>query len=223
MAMLLAIYQKMRLIRERNQLTLNLASYSSKLTRIEKSIKNTQKFYAAKIKNLETMAKMELSAYKNTAMMRFNNGTLLASLMEQGLGGDTGLQNIWEAYRTNNLKPTADGQIEMNGQPCNEEDYKKFQSIFNQATYSMNMQQQMAQMDISGQEQIMTARLDAAKEQLEDEQDMALSPLEYEQTMMELDKEATEQRLARIDAEIKSYDELCRSEAQNSAPKFGLS
>ena len=87
----------------------------------------------------------------------------------------------------------------------------------------MNMQQQMAQMDISGQEQIMTARLDAAKEQLEDEQDMALSPLEYEQTMMELDKEATEQRLARIDAEIKSYDELCRSEAQNSAPKFGLS
>ena len=220
--MLLAIYQKMRLIRERNQLTLNLASYSTKLTRIEKNIKNTQKLYAAKIKNLETMAKMEISAYKNASMMRFNNGSLLASLMEKGLE-ESGLTSIWDAAKANNLKVNADGQYEIDGQVQDQEDIKKFQSIYNQATYNMNMQQQMAQMDISGQEQLMTAQLEAAKEQLEDEQDMALSPLEYEQTMMELDKEATEQRLARIDAEIKSYDELCRSEAQNSAPKFGLS
>ena len=64
--------------------------------------------------------------------------------------------------------------------------------------------------------------LEAAKAELEAQQDAALDPLNYEQTMLELDKELKDQRLTRINSELERYNELCKQEAQNSAPSFGL-
>ena len=58
MALLLAMYQKMRLIREKNQLVLDQSKFSSKLTRIEKNIANQQKRYTSLFSQLESQAKM---------------------------------------------------------------------------------------------------------------------------------------------------------------------
>ena len=63
---------------------------------------------------------------------------------------------------------------------------------------------------------------DAMKTQLECEQDAALEPLTYEQTMLELDKNLQEQRLKRIEQEIESYTQLADKGAENMVPKFGL-
>jgi hypothetical protein len=64
--------------------------------------------------------------------------------------------------------------------------------------------------------------LEAQKAQLEAEQDAALDPLSYEETMMELEKTQIEARLERIKQQEQSYSQLVSDEAKNSAPTFGL-
>ena len=58
MALLLAMYQKMKLIREKNQATLDLTKYSSKLDRVTKNIERVQKRYTSLFAQLESQAKM---------------------------------------------------------------------------------------------------------------------------------------------------------------------
>lgn len=64
--------------------------------------------------------------------------------------------------------------------------------------------------------------LEAAKEQLEAEQDAALAPLEKEQTDMELEKESVETQLAYAKERLQSIEQACSEETKNAAPKFGL-
>lgn len=64
--------------------------------------------------------------------------------------------------------------------------------------------------------------LEAAKEQLEAEQDAALAPLEMEQTDMELEKESVETQLAYAKERLQSIEQACSEETKNAAPKFGL-
>ena len=49
MAILLAMYQKMRLTREKNQATFDLTKYSSKLSRVQKNIKRQQELFTSKL------------------------------------------------------------------------------------------------------------------------------------------------------------------------------
>ena len=69
MALLLAMYQKFRLIREKNELVLKQASYSSKLSRIEKNIERTQKRYTSLFAQLDQQA----NTFKNNARLQFQN------------------------------------------------------------------------------------------------------------------------------------------------------
>ena len=69
MAMLLAMFQKMRLIRERNQLVLEQTQYSSKLTRVQKNSKRIQEIFASKQKKLENQA----SRMQKNATLMFQN------------------------------------------------------------------------------------------------------------------------------------------------------
>ena len=69
MALLLAMYQKFRLIREKNELVLKQASYSSKLNRIEKNIERTQKLYTSRIEKL----KQDATSFQNNASIFFKN------------------------------------------------------------------------------------------------------------------------------------------------------
>ncbi|MCQ2743657.1 MAG: hypothetical protein MJ230_02525 [bacterium] len=99
-------------------------------------------------------------------------------------------------------------------------------NAFMKAMNGAKLQQQQAQMACNNMSQAyennVSIWLEAAKAQLEAEQDAALEPLNYEQTMWELEKEQTEQRLARIKADLESYTQLCSEEAKEQAPKFGL-
>lgn len=50
----------------------------------------------------------------------------------------------------------------------------------------------------------------------------ALEPLNYSETMRELEKSNTEEKLKRIIAELESYDQLLSDEAEKTAPTFNL-
>jgi ABC-type molybdate transport system ATPase subunit len=103
--------------------------------------------------------------------------------------------------------------------------YEQVQA-FTQAQQMAQMQQQQAQMWTQQASQQygnnVSIWLEAAKAQLEAEQDAALEPLSYQETMWELEKTQAETKLERIKAELESYNNLCKEEIQNSAPKFGL-
>jgi hypothetical protein len=97
---------------------------------------------------------------------------------------------------------------------------------FNTCMQQAKMQQQNAQMWVQNQNQQyqnnVSIWLEAQKAQLEVEQDAALEPLNYQQTMLELEKNQKDARLKRIEAELQSYTELANKEAENTAPTFGL-
>ena len=265
MALLLAMYQKMRLIREINQESVNLTRFSSKVDRIAKNIKNVQKMYEGRMKTLESQAKMMQSQASLFFQNQFNlgNGSVnpydysgmngyIYSFMRNAFQNDITEQydnngnqtrpnvqlgddlfcRMYEVYMSNNGQFPA--ELDENGQPTRVDGVIQYQngfsadqvSAFNMAMQNARMAQSQAQMQcqqVSTQYQNnVSIWLEAQKAQLEAEQDEALEPLSYEQTMMELDKEASEERLTRLKAELQSYKELCKQEAQDAAPKFGL-
>lgn len=63
------MYQKFRLIRERNQLELQQVGYSTKLARIEKNISNKEKYYSGLFAKLDQQA----TNFKNQAKIGFQN------------------------------------------------------------------------------------------------------------------------------------------------------
>ena len=75
MALLLAMFQKMRLVREKNQATYQLATKSSKLSRVTKNIERVQKMYTSRISNLESQAKRMQNAASIFFQNKFNFGT----------------------------------------------------------------------------------------------------------------------------------------------------
>ena len=64
-----AMYQKFRLIRERNQLELQQIGYSTKLARIEKNITRKEKYYQGLFTKLEQQA----TNFKNQAKIGIQN------------------------------------------------------------------------------------------------------------------------------------------------------
>ena len=69
MALLLAVFQKMKLVREKNQLVLEQTSYSSQLSRVQKNIERANKRYTSLFAQLESKAK----TLTNNANVYFNN------------------------------------------------------------------------------------------------------------------------------------------------------
>ena len=218
MAMLLAMFQKMRLTREYNRETLNLTRFSHKVDRIAKSIKNIQKMYAAKIKGLENYTKSIINGYQQDSLWK--NGLADNSLYNKYLQEGLEKNSIWNKYQENNgniLAKDSDGNdIFDSGERS------AIQSVMTQVSQYVSQVNMSVSMDNKQFETMRTLELEHAKEQIEREQEMELEPLEYEQTMMELDKEASEERCQRLKAEIESYDQLLKEETKNAAPKFGL-
>ena len=95
---------------------------------------------------------------------------------------------------------------------------KKLQAAQQNQSQANMMCQQMSQ----NYQNNVSIWLEAAKEQLEAEQDAALAPLEMEQTDMELEKESVETQLAYAKERLQSIEQACNEETKNAAPKFGL-
>ncbi len=105
--------------------------------------------------------------------------------------------------------------------------YKDWEvTAFKDALQYAQTQQSMVQQEVANTTQQyqnnVSIWLEAMEAQIEAEQDAALEPLEYEQTMMELDKAACDQKVTRLKSELDSYTQACEQEAKDSAPKFGL-
>lgn len=284
MALLLAMYQKLRLIRERNQLTLEMTQNSSKLTRIEKNIANKQKYYTSLFQQIDSQAKMlqsnatawiqqqcglgvnSFDPYNYGSAFSGINGFVIKNmgeLLTQGNGmpysikGEDGkyvtkyagaldqgrYEELWAIYNRNNGKfnPVYETDEEGNAtstiKKIHSDEYDKdvyeyeevsqfevdqFNWALQQAKQNQSQAQFNAQQMSSNFANGISIWTDAMKAQLECEQDAALEPLTYEQTMMELEKNQQEARLKRIEAEIESYSQLADKGAEEAAPKFGL-
>lgn len=257
MALLLAMYQKMRLIREKNQVTLDLTKYSSKLDRVTKNIERVQKRYTSLFAQLESQAKMAQSQatmmFQNMAGLGSNctglnnysgmNGfvyNVMGQMLTAGgykyKDGDTEcelpgmdkqkIQEMMNEYMANGkfLPKKGEDDKYIEGQYENYEPQEV--AAFMSAMRAGQMQQQQAQMWVQNSTQAygnnVSIWLEAAKAQLEAEQDAALEPLNYQETMWELEKEQADAKLQRINANLETYNQLCSQEAKNSAPTFGL-
>ena len=261
MALLLAMFQKMKLVREKNQLTLDVVRLSSRKSRITKNIERTQKRYTSLFSQLESQAKMAQNSFTNWVQGSLGLGgaglnplnfagmggmsMFIANVMGNGFaktgwtddkgnivkGSDKIAQAMWDAQMSGGIIENkkdgkfVDGQ-EYKAQNGNatfsKEDYGRFQAAISQAQQMQQMAQWQAQQMNTQYQNNVSIWLDAAKSQLEAEQDAALEPLNYEDTMIDLEKEQKETRLKLIQEEIQSYDQLVSQEAKDAAPKFGL-
>lgn len=283
MALMLAMYQKMRLIREKNQATLDVTKYSSKVNRVAKNIERVQKMFTSRKAKLDAQAKMMTSRaktiFQQMSGLTVNNPAYLTNYGGYMNGGYNSSNNAyvigqlnqflnkgvpvqWDA-ESNSYKPTTDGSTTPFGDINKQQLLQLYQSgvlsrftldeatnkykysykdnnnteqtieyskqdfeLFGMCTSVAQQNYMMANMQLNqastDYEQNVSIWLEAATTQLEEEQDAALEPLNYEQTMLELEKEQAEMKLKRIEAELQSYTQLCDKEAQNMAPKFGL-
>lgn len=251
MALLLAMYQKLRLIRERNQLTLEMTQTSSKLSRIEKNIANKQKYYTSLFQQIDSQAKMLQS--NATSAIQHMCGIGANQLNMNDITGTSGyvrsfMKNLFNGKGLpikfgDDGKPTDFGKVNdfdgmyaeyiQNGRFLTNEDgsykggwsedeVKYFISARSAGTQQLQQVQFNAQQLSSNFANYVSIWTDAMKAQLECEQDAVLEPLTYEQTMMELEKNQQELRLKRIESEIESYSQLADKGAEEMAPKFGL-
>lgn len=269
MALLLAMFQKMRLVREKNQATYELTKYSSKVSRVEKNIARIQKMYTSRIAKIDSQAKQMTSQAKvmfsqaaglgvnninldqsyyyaageNAITSTYQYGIVRNSLIQGTKDKDGNPINIGEDVVDNVLnyykqhghlyKLGEDGKPINTSEDTNNPSYELIDGIDqNQvnllgsaiqfARYSEGQQRNNVSNASMNYENAVSIWAEAAKEQLEAEQDAVLEPLNYQQTMWELEKEQLENKLTRIKAELESYTNLVKDEAQNAAPKFGL-
>ena len=256
MALLLAMYQKFRLIREKNQAVLDLTRLTGKISRIEKNIKNTQERYTSMIAGIDQQAKMMVSNSKVYFNSLFNVGTYMtagglnpaygggmnpaalgfaAQMAAQGcqVKGANGtptpvtldsnefntyyqqyMSNGYSLYKRDNSGGFLDG--------ITKDKAALFQQAIAAASQYQQQQQFNAQQCAQNYENNVSVWAEARKAELECEQDAAVEPLSYEQTMLQSEKEYLEQKIERIKAEYDSYSQLVKDETQNTVPKFGL-
>ena len=243
MALLLAMYQKMRLIRKVNQAQLKLTRITSKIERVQKNIQDTQKKFTSMMKMMEANAQN----MKNNASIFYQNSSGLGSssvnlqptgsiFMTQFVANRMNemccsekspikdkFEKMYSEYMSNNgsFKYTdKDGKRELTNFTQEEVD------AFNGAMQTANMQQQQAQMMVQQQSHQYASIVDTWKEamtrEIEAQQDAAVAELSHEETMLELDKTYLEQQLAIYKEEKQSYDQLAKEGAKDVVPKFGL-
>ena len=261
MALLLAMFQKMRITRELNEYTLRDAKISSKKSRIQKNIERTQKRYTSLIAQIDQQAKMMASQAKvmfnqtiGMDMMNSNPYSGMSifvmnaagSMLANGIGrkdkdgkdidpiklDSDQFQALLEAQYNRTLQPDyeddnktykkVDGKVTYLDGKFTEDDINAFNYAMRMAQTQQQQAQMWAQQQTSNFESNVSIWAEARKAELEAEQDAMLEPLNYEDTMLDLEKESVEARLTQLRAEKESYDQLCKEEAKNSAPTFGL-
>lgn len=135
-------------------------------------------------------------------------------------------QQMLQDYYTTGLKENLDADGKGLGTYGNNKYDKNKKAAFMMAMQAAQQNQSQANMMCQQMSQNyqnnVSIWLEAAKEQLEAEQDAALAPLEMEQTDMELEKESVETQLAYAKERLQSIEQACNEETKNAAPKFGL-
>lgn len=137
-------------------------------------------------------------------------------------------QAMLQDYYTSGLaqQKDSDGNL-VDGKYGSEGQFTKdqvtaFKMAMQAAQQNQSQAQMMCQQMSSNYQNNVSIWLEAAKAQLEAEQDAALAPLEAEQTDMELDKEAVETQLAYAKERLQAIEQACSEGIKDAAPKFGL-
>ena len=295
MALLLAMYQKMRLIRERNKVTLDIAKYTGKLTKVSDNIERVQKKYAAMLANLEKRAQAMtsnapsifnnmmgvgtnnyasyLNPYGFTGINGFIMQTANSIMSGRGMAYRNGadengkatmgywggltpdkLQIMWAHYNQNGgrfvpmTEKDENGNVNTlyrtdsdeggrilygvaDGTPSDtiprydgftQEDVNLFNFAIQQAQMQQTQAQTQAQTLSQRYSENVSIWLEAQKSEIEAQQEAALAPLSYQETMWELEKTTLEAKLERIKREEEAYNTLLADETDKAVPKFGL-
>lgn len=242
MAYLLLLHQKMSLKRKVNKLTLAQTSIGTRKERITKRIENVQKSYARKQSKLEAQAKQMTSmtnSIMNNRMMAMSQAYQMVDanyfLMTEGNGN-----NCYDG----DYKKYYDAMVEAQKQGTDSQAFKDAQKRFNDYinTPDFKTQMQLAQsaaaqynnqiaVQKQWQQQMMSTFttnvsdqvsiwLEAQTQALEDEEQMALAPLNEEDTQIDIEQASNEAQLSYAQSRLESIESALQSQTQE-APKFG--
>ena len=225
MAFLLLLHQKMSLQRKVNKLTLAQTSIGQRKERISKRIEKVQKAYAKKQSKLEAQAKM-MTSYTNNMMsqqMWAMQGTFANKTYLDFLYTDSTFKGLYDAAQGKAADSTEAKALEKWMK-----DNEKTVNIAQQNAYTHNndiaikkqMQQQMMNSFTTNVNDQVSIWLEMQKQALEDEEQMALAPLEEEDTQIDLEQASNEAQLSYAQSRLDSIKSALDSRAQE-APKFG--
>ena len=153
---------------------------------------------------------------KNTGELIFTNGATPEGILQAYQNG-TLVQNKDENGVLDKDNPWTDGVNNYT-----QLQYQAMQSGISTVNQMQSYRQMQVQQMSSQYQSNVSIWLEAAKSQLEAEQDMALAPLEEQETEMDLDKESCEAQLADAKARLESIKQACSEGIKDSAPTFGL-
>lgn len=216
--------------------------YSSKMTQLEKQAQMMQSQASVFFRNQMGLG-MENQAFNPWNM----SGGGITSFVLNQMGGmlasgqipkdkdnkfpamdQVKFQEMLQDYYTSGLGQYKDadgnpqeGKYGSNGQ-FTQDEVTAFKMAMQAAQQNQSQANMMCQQMSQNYQNNVSIWLEAAKEQLEAEQDAALAPLEMEQTDMELEKESVETQLAYAKERLQSIEQACSEETKNAAPKFGL-
>lgn len=216
--------------------------YSSKMTQLEKQAQMMQSQASVFFRNQMGLG-MENQAFNPWNM----SGGGITSFVLNQMGGmlasgqipkdkdnkfpamdQAKFQEMLQDYYTSGLGQYKDadgnpkeGKYGSNGQ-FTQDEVTAFKMAMQAAQQNQSQANMMCQQMSQNYQNNVSIWLEAAKEQLEAEQDAALAPLEKEQTDMELEKESVETQLAYAKERLQSIEQACSEETKNAAPKFGL-
>ena len=136
-------------------------------------------------------------------------------------------QGMLREYQAGTLKAYyKDGTLQENQYGSNglydKDQFDAFQAIMQQAQMNQSQAQQFVQMQTTNYQQNASIWLEAAKNQLELEQEMALAPLEEMQTDYELEKNSIEAQLTLAKERLQTVEQELGEQVKNNTPKFGL-
>ncbi len=223
MAFLLLLHQKMSLQRKVNKLTLAQTSIGTRKERISKRIEKVQKAYAKKQSRLDAKAKLMTSQANNW-------------VSQQMMASNYQMVN-WQDYAMQNAEFKA-AYEKAYAQNATTDDQKKFQewisanktlvdgwqnqatSQNNQAAAARQQQQYWANTFTTNMNDQISIWLEAEKQKLEDQEQLALAPLEDEDTQIDLEQASNEAQLSYAQSRLDAIKQALDSRAQE-APKFG--
>ncbi len=244
MAYLLLLHQKMSLKRKVNKLTLAQTSIGTRKDRITKRIEAVQKSFAKKQSRLEAQAKQMTSmtnSIMNNNMLAMSSQFQMVDAQSLLLTNDSNNMYYQKEYAESYKKLQTAIQEKGYDDPTVKDLQKQFEANFtNNKEFQEKMQQaQQAAMQINNQKAIqkqmmqqycstfttnvndqVSIWLEAKTQELEDEEQMALAPLNEEDTLIDIEQVSNEAQLTYAQSRLESI-ESALSNATQDVPKFG--
>lgn len=238
MGFLLVHHELLRAKAKVNHLTLDQSKFQRKKTNIEKAIQKKESFYNKKA----TALKQTFSNMKSQLTNAINGGNYAAVSSSLGISSlvtdffntrtaEYNGSNISSIFDITDIKGLTrdektgeyyqvDKDGNRKGEALSKEDVKSAQ--WAQFQYQQQMMAQLKAQYSSMVDQYLQAMQEAAEQALDDEKDLAMLPLQEEDTEMDNKIATNDLQLREADQYVKSLEEREKSQVQDSVPKFGL-